>query len=355
MKVEFKDGEGFYPKLFLNCFFIVISFGLYLPWGMTEIRKEIWARTTLNGERFYYLGKVKELIFGYLLLLAIVLLSKGVQYSVPYFFSTNYFLITVASIFGSVIFFTVLYKAKLGSFRYQVNRSVYKGIRFSTDLGDLSSQYKTCLKWGAITFVTLGLAFPYFMFQTDIKKYNSLRYGSEKFNFSMDFSDYMGIVFKHSLILIGLFLAAIAAATAAQYTFGEAIMQKSPAVIISGIGILVIAIIIYMFFLSSLFVNLFRKKIESLSSQNISFSTDITVQRAVKYHLINALILLVTFGLGFPIALANNIKLYSNTITVIGFDSFVSKVGADDDENKTSTAFDDMFSDSFSLDILDAL
>lgn len=355
MKVKFKDGDGFYPKLFLNCFFIVISFGLYLPWGMTEIRKEIWARTTLNGERFYYLGKVKELIFGYLLLLFIVLLSKGIQYSSPFLFPDNFLLITGASIFGSIIFFTILYKAKLGSFRYQVNRSVYKGIRFSTDLDTLGAQYKMCLKWGVITFLTLGLAFPFYMFKTDVTKYNSLRYGSEKFQFSMVFSDYMKIVFRHSLILLGLFFAGIVAFSLAQVSFSELITQRSPIIIGAAAVLALFSFVVYMFFLSSLFVNLFRKKIECLSSENIRFTTDITVLRAMKYHLINALIIVLTLGIAFPIALANNIKLYANTITVIGTDAFVSQSHPDLGENVVAASFDDMFTDSFSLDILDAL
>ena len=354
MEVKFKDGDGFYPKLFLYCFFIIITFGIYLPWGMTAIRQEIWARTSLAGERFYYLGRVKELIYGYVLLLFILLISKGAQYSFPYIFPGNIVLITIATIFGSLIFFTLVYKAKLGSFRYQVNRTLYNGIRFSTELDSLKKQYLTCLKWGVITFVTLGFAFPYFVFKTDIIKYNSLRYGSEKFRFTMTFSDYMNIVLKHSLILIFLFIAAVATFTMGQVYFKQLYFDKSPLLLAGGILIGIVAFLTYMFFVSSLFVNLFRKKVECLSSENIKFTTTITIVRAVKYHLINAAILLFTLGLGFPLALANNIKLYANTINVEGADILISQSGNDEKENKAASAFDDMFSDSFSLDMFDA-
>ncbi len=354
MKVEFKDGDGFYPKMFLNCFFIVITFGLYLPWGMTAIRQEIWARTSLNGERFYYLGQVKELIFGYIILSMILLFSTITQYGFPYIFPKNIMIIAVGAILGSLIFSTIFYKAKLGSFRYQVNRTLYNGIRFSTQLDSLKRLYLMCLKWGIITFVTFGIAFPYFLFKTDVIKYNSLRYGSEKFKFTMVFSDYISIVTKHTLVLLGLFIAFFSAFTLAQVNISKTAANLTPGAIALWSCLSIIAAVIYMFFVSSLFVNLFRKKVECLSSENISFSTSITVRRAVKYHIINALIIICTFGIGFPLALANNIKLYANTITVIGADQLVTQSSLDSNESQASSSFDDVFADNFSLDMFDA-
>jgi uncharacterized membrane protein YjgN (DUF898 family) len=164
MNISFKEEEGFYKELFITCFLIIISLGFYLPWGMTNIRKNIWSKISLNGERFHYIGNAKELAFGYLLLIGILGVSKLFQYGAPVLFSSSGIIIGAFSFVGSLAFFTVLYKSKIGSFRYQVNRTVYSGVRFSTDLPGPKDQYIMCLKWAFITLLTLGLGFWYFSF-----------------------------------------------------------------------------------------------------------------------------------------------------------------------------------------------
>ena len=100
-----------------------------------------------------------------------------------------------------------------------------------------------------------------------------------------------------------------------------------------------------------MFVAIFKEKVNHLSTQNLTFSTDITAFRAFKCHVVNLFIFIFTFGLGFPIIFANNIKLYANSLSVYGFENLI--VGKKElDPETLSDKFDDAYS-SFNLDILD--
>jgi uncharacterized membrane protein YjgN (DUF898 family) len=220
-----------------------------------------------------------------------------------------------------------------------------------------------CFKWAVLTLLTLGFGFWYFSFKADQFKYNGLMYGGEKFNFTMTFGEYSKILVINTLKLLLALILMVSLYTGASLLYVQAtgdviktdhIMQNSAITfgIMGSFGM--ILLFLYLYLTSSLLVKLFKAKIASLFSKNISFETNITVTRAMKYHFVNAVIIICTFGIGFPLALANNIKLYAKTIKVnVPSDLLVSN-HMDANEGKLSSSFDDMFADGFDLDMFDA-
>jgi uncharacterized membrane protein YjgN (DUF898 family) len=356
MNISFNEEKGFYSDLFITCFLIIISLGLYLPWGITKLRKNIWSKISLNEERFYYIGQAKELLMGYLFLLGLYGLSKLFQFVAPSIFGQNQILVGVLSGVGSVVFFTLFLKSRLGSFRYQVHRTVYSGIRLSTDLAGPKQQYWMCLKWGVVCALTLGLGMTYFFFKIDQIKYNSLKYGDEKFRFTMTFSEYIKMVGVLTLKLILMFIVFGGIFTFANVQLDGAFLSQNldkPSFNFIGIAVAVIFFgSAFIYLMSSFMVQFFKAKIGHFSSDHIKLETSLTVSRVIKYNFINLFIVVFTLGLGFPLVLVNNVKLFAETISVKGLDGLLVSNEQGLSEQSTAESFDDLY--AFDLNMFDA-
>lgn len=341
MKIAFRPQEGFYKEVFLNLFLVFITFGLYLPWGVTNIRRLVWSNIYLDRQRFYYLGQAMEIVKGYLVLIGVYLISRTFTIMGEKFADDKVLSIAL-SIPASVIFFALLYKAQLGSFRYQSQRTAYKGIRFKAELPGVGKQYLMSLKMGLFTVLTLGLLFGYYYFKIEKMKYNSLRFGEEKFTFDLSFRTYTWTYFKH----MGLFiLAGIVSAV------GGAFLTRSGVVIPKEYYFLLIpvALILAMAIFLHLLYSIFHLKIKHLESDNLTFSSDLTFGYFFKSNLLNIPILVFTFGVGFPIVIARNIGLYANSVNVHGIEDLQTIYQQQAGEG----GFDEIISQTFDLDVLD--
>lgn len=341
MKIAFKPQEGFYKEVFLNLFLIFITFGLYLPWGVTNIRRLVWSNIYLDRQRFYYLGQAMEIVKGYLVLIGVYLISR--LFSVMgERFADDKVLSIALSIPASVIFFALLYKAQMGSFRYQSQRTAYKGIRFKAELPGVAKQYLLSLKMGLFTVLTLGLLFGYYYFKIEKMKYNSLRFGEEKFSFDLSFRTYAWTYFKHA----GLFMLAgiFTSVGAAFMTRAGIVIPKEyyflllPVALIGGLAV----------FLHLLY-SVFHLKVKHLQSDNLTLSSDLTFAHFFKSNLLNIPILVFTLGLAFPIVIARNIGLYANSVSVHGIEGLETSYRPQEGEG----GLDEILSQSFDLDVLD--
>lgn len=341
MKVAFEPQEGFYKEVFLNLFFILITFGLYLPWGVTNIRRLVWSNIYLNRQRFYYLGQAMEIVKGYLVLIGLYLVSRLFTILGEHF-ADDKVLSFALSFPAGVIFFALLYKAQLGSFRYQAQRTAFKGIRFKAELPAVGRQYLDCLKMGLFTVLTLGMLFGYFYFKIEKMKYNSLRYGEEKFSFDLTFKAYAWTYLKHMLVfLTGGLITAVGTA----YLNRAGIMiPKEYYFALAPVAILIAAAT----FLHLLY-SIFHLKIKHLESDHLTLSSDLKFKDFFVSNLVNVPILIFSLGLAFPIVVARNIGLYANSVRVHGIEILETV----SQHREGVSGMDEILSQSFDLDILD--
>ena len=54
-------------------FLSLITLGFYRFWGKTRIRRYLWSRVSLMGDRFEYTGTGKELFFGFIIALGVLI------------------------------------------------------------------------------------------------------------------------------------------------------------------------------------------------------------------------------------------------------------------------------------------
>jgi uncharacterized membrane protein YjgN (DUF898 family) len=135
----------------------LITFGFYRFWLATDIRRHLWSNTLIDGNAAEYTGWAKELLFGFLFAIAILL---------PIYLA--YFLVGVeverAKAFASLPLFLFFYL--FGQFaiyrarRYRLTRTVWCGVRFWMSGSGLAYAGRAAL-WGLLALITLGLALPW--------------------------------------------------------------------------------------------------------------------------------------------------------------------------------------------------
>jgi uncharacterized membrane protein YjgN (DUF898 family) len=135
----------------------LVTFGFYRFWLATDIRRHLWSNTLIDGNAAEYTGRAKELLFGFLFAIAILL---------PIYLV--YFLVGVeverAKAFASLPLFLFFYL--FGQFaiyrarRYRLTRTVWCGVRFWMSGSGLAYAGRAAL-WGLLALITLGVALPW--------------------------------------------------------------------------------------------------------------------------------------------------------------------------------------------------
>lgn len=143
--------------------FSILTLGIYRFWGKTNLRRYLWSSVEFAGDRFVYIGTARELFIGFLIALAVLLPLFGGDYLLQRFLFVwnNYpelFFVSRA-VFAVLVVFLVGF-ALFRMRRYQLSRTVWRGIRFGLD-GSAVTYAGLSLAWLILSVLTLGLAYPW--------------------------------------------------------------------------------------------------------------------------------------------------------------------------------------------------
>jgi uncharacterized membrane protein YjgN (DUF898 family) len=135
----------------------LVTFGFYRFWLTTDIRRHLWSRTEIAGDALEYTGRGRELLFGFLIALAVL----GPIFLV-------YFLIGLEAerieAFASLPLYFFLYAfgqfAAYRARRYRLTRTVWRGVRFWMTGSGWSYAWRSML-WGLLLVPSIGLAYPW--------------------------------------------------------------------------------------------------------------------------------------------------------------------------------------------------
>lgn len=173
-KITFTGERGdFFRLVRRGALLELVTAGFYRFWLSTDIRRSLWANTSIDGDTLEYTGTAKELLIGFLFALAIL---------VPVYLV--YFLIGIeaerAKAFASIPL--ILFFYAFGQFaifcarRYRATRTVWRGVRLWMSGSGWAYSWRACL-WGLFTLLTLGLALPWRESALERYKMRHLHYG----------------------------------------------------------------------------------------------------------------------------------------------------------------------------------
>ncbi len=138
----------------------LITLGFYRFWGKTQVRRYLWSRLCLMGDRFEYTGTGKELFLGFLIVLTVLIPLGAASFATEFFLAgeSAFMYGAATSTQYAVIMFLIGY-ATFRARRYRLSRTILRGIRF----WQTGSSVGYALRWigyVALTVVTLGIARP---------------------------------------------------------------------------------------------------------------------------------------------------------------------------------------------------
>ena len=177
------NGSSLFGIFVINVLLTLLTLGVYYFWGKAKIRRYMHSQTELHNSRFSNHTTGGELCIGWIkaiiLIVTIVLISE-----IPSFFwedMTHEWITTLA--FYGLLLFVFLPLAIVGSLRFRLSRTSYRGIRFSFK-GNGKLFFKIYYTGLLKTIFTLGLYYPYF--ETEIRQFltNDVRFGTGRFEFA---------------------------------------------------------------------------------------------------------------------------------------------------------------------------
>jgi uncharacterized membrane protein YjgN (DUF898 family) len=133
------------------------TLGIYRFWLFTDMRRFMWANTTVDGESLEYTGTPTEILLGFLAAIGILVPIYALIF-------VGTLELGLVSQFSSLLGFGVL--AAFGQFavyrarRYRLTRTVLRGVRFH-QTGSAAGYALRAVTWWLLNTLTLGLSYPW--------------------------------------------------------------------------------------------------------------------------------------------------------------------------------------------------
>lgn len=176
------NGSSLFGIFVINVLLTLLTLGVYYFWGKAKIRRYMHSQTELHNSRFSNHTTGGELCIGWIkaiiLIVTIVLISE-----IPSFFweDMTHEWITLLAFYG-LLLFVFLPLAIVGSLRFRLSRTSYRGIRFSFR-GNSKTFFKIYYIGLLKTIFTLGLYYPYFETKIRLFLTRNVRFGTGRFKF----------------------------------------------------------------------------------------------------------------------------------------------------------------------------
>lgn len=202
---QFKaDGFELFKIYIVNMLLSAITLGIYSFWARVKVTKFLFQSTHFLEETFDFHGTGKEKFIGFLKGMGIVggifLVLMILSILLGSFLSpvTTQVIITLLT-YAIIIAFVPL--ILIGSHRYLLSRTSYRGIRFRF-AGLVGDIYKELLIGMLLLIVTMGLYWPWFFNKYNSFLTNNSHYGNESFRFEANPKELFRIMIKGYLLSI---------------------------------------------------------------------------------------------------------------------------------------------------------
>lgn len=189
------------------------TIGLYRFWLTTWKRRFYWAHTEIDGDPLEYTGNASQLLFGFLMAVAVFVPLYGLFFYLSTL-SSEAAMIGYGGV-GVLIWFLMgyaIYRAR----DFRLSRTLWRGVRF--DQGGSAWTYALRrFGWSLLVLATAGLAYPFMAANLWAYRYRHSWYGDRPFGFSGHWKQLVGPYYRAygTVVVIGLATAASAASMGA--------------------------------------------------------------------------------------------------------------------------------------------
>ena len=181
----------------VNVLLTLVTVGVYYCWAKTRVRRYLYSESGFEGDRFAYHGTGKELLLGFLRAFVVFLLPIIFLTIVRDQLDVDRSIKTVAAFLVSVLFLILIPVATVGSRRYRLTRTSWRGIRFSFR-GRAKDFIVIFITGYFLTGLTFGLYYPFYLTRRQAFLVSKSYFGNERFDFDGNGWDlFRGFVLLH--------------------------------------------------------------------------------------------------------------------------------------------------------------
>jgi uncharacterized membrane protein YjgN (DUF898 family) len=284
-------GIDYFKIQLVNTILNVLTLGLYYPWAKAKNLRYLYSKNTFEETPFVFSGTGKEMFRGFIKAILILV----VLYALSLFLIANTYMVSgVLLLYGGIL--ALLPLAIHGSYKYRMAKTSWKGIRFGY-IGERNKLVGIFFKGLLLTILTLGIYGPWFTINLRRYLLSNVRIGNARFVYTGDGSDYFWMNLK------GYFLTLI--------TFGIYIFwwQKDQ----------------FKFFIDHLRLD--------QGDDAVFFRSKASGGDFAGLMIVNFLILIFTFGLGYAWVVTRSLRFVMDNIEMDGYYSFESLEQAQNEYN----------------------
>ncbi len=318
-----------------NAVLNILTLTLFRFWARTRVRRYLWSRTSLLGDPLEYVGSGIEIFFGFLLIVALLVVPLvSISVSLQLFVSPDS---PIAALYAFIIYLGVFYLygvARYRARRYRLSRTVWRGIRFGLKGSWILYGART-LVLSYLTGFSLFLVYPIqrFVLMKDIMSHTTI--GDRQLRFEGSASKlYPSFALAWVLSIVGVFaflIAILGGLTTANETgvlpfeinvddLGKTTASPKTVLILG-----VASLIFYRLIGLVLAVTLawyrakeFRYFAECTKLDGLRFHFRASGLAVLWLYVGNSLLLLFTLGLALPLAQMRTFKFFFKRLTAEG-------------------------------------
>jgi uncharacterized membrane protein YjgN (DUF898 family) len=280
-----------------SSFLTVITLTLFRFWARTIVRKRLWSETTIGGEPLEYTGKGSELFVGFLIAIVTVMAPLvGALVAAQLLLDTLTAALVIAAVY--LVFFLLVGVAIFLARRYQLSRTLWRGVRFEQRGSALAYGLAT-FGYGLLTIITLGWFGPAARLRLEKRLWNNTYFGDMAFAYDNSREARTEPVYlSYILAFVGIigFYVAFGLAFYALYRDGLGVPGVTD--LLRLYGILFGAGLLLVFFVAWHEAAMLRQITKSLSIASVSLRLRFSAWDIIQLAITNALLVIFTFGIG---------------------------------------------------------
>ncbi len=289
---------GFYSTLLL-----IPTLTLFRFWARTIVRRRLWSDTTIGGEPLEYTGTGVELFIGFLIaIFTVVLPLTGAILAIQFLLPPLYALAAILAVY--IFMFVLIGVAIFLVRRYQLSRTVWRGVRFEQQGSALGFGF-TVLGYYILTILTLGWFAPAMQLRIEKKLWSQTYFGDMQFSYDNSSAARTEPVYLSFILAYIGVIAFYAGMVGAMFALG---MLQNPQMtpdmqdILTLYGILFAGAFLLIFFVAWHQAAIIRQITKSISLGDVRLQSRLGAWDIIELAITNTLLLIFTLGFGLVAA-----------------------------------------------------
>lgn len=321
---EFTGKAGEYFKIWIvNIVLTILTLGIYSAWAKVRNKRYFYGNTHLDGSSFEYTASPISILKGRLIAFAVI----GV-----YVVAVSFYPVTKPVFW--LIFVTALPVLVVKALTFNARNSVFRNIRFDFR-GRYGDAFMVLIGLMLLNIVTLGLAFPYYIYREKQFVVANSGFGVSRFGFDATAKSFYGVYLKAFglLLLLVIAYAILGTATAIPVAQGAGTPAAVDPVRMAMLMVPMLLVVpIYIFigaYVNAATINLFMNGAH-IKQQRLK--STLGAGRLFWIYLSNLLAVLVSLGLLIPWARIRLARYRFDNLSVEstgGLDTFVAGMQGD--------------------------